>query len=297
MGETKDKERESGSRPVGHREETVDRPDNRDRNRLSASERDPSRGSAQTTIKDLSRKDTSSGNKNPIAKHNLVSKLSGKLKTDSPLIDPNWENWDEDNLDYDDELMLEKKRQLLQRELEKQMAVDGGAAVSLDISAIAPGSSAKSLKATLLPTQVQPGIIQANQVPASKTGTKRSLGDKSSTSSSSSSSSSDSGSSSGSSSSSESSDDSDGGQRQGVQKKKTKTASSAKKSTGSKIGGASGLKSLGAASSSITASRHRDRSNRGSSASSGDNKRKRKDRTGKTRKAGAKKSRTSIGGS
>ena len=66
----------------------------------------------------------------------------------------------------------------------------------------------------------------------------------------------------------------------GVQKKKTKTASSAKKSTGSKIGGASGLKSLGAASSSITASRHRDRSNRGSSASSGDNKRKRKDRTG-----------------
>ena len=53
--------------------------------------------------------------------------------------------------------MLEKKRQLLQRELEKQMAVDGGAAVSLDISAIAPGSSAKSLKATLLPTQVQPG--------------------------------------------------------------------------------------------------------------------------------------------
>ena len=53
--------------------------------------------------------------------------------------------------------MLEKKRQLLQRELEKQMAVDGGAAVSLDISAIAPGSSAKSLKATLLPTQAQPG--------------------------------------------------------------------------------------------------------------------------------------------
>ena len=53
--------------------------------------------------------------------------------------------------------MLEKKRQLLQRELEKQMAVDGGAAASLDISAIAPGSSAKSLKATLLPTQVQPG--------------------------------------------------------------------------------------------------------------------------------------------
>ena len=53
--------------------------------------------------------------------------------------------------------MLEKKRQLLQRELEKQMTVDGGAAASLDISAIAPGSSAKSLKANLLQTQVQPG--------------------------------------------------------------------------------------------------------------------------------------------
>merc|ERR1712051_73827 len=67
--ETKDKERESGSRPIGHREETVDRPDNRDRNRLSASDRDPSRVSAQTAIKDSSRKDTSSGNKNPIEKH------------------------------------------------------------------------------------------------------------------------------------------------------------------------------------------------------------------------------------
>merc|ERR1712083_216814 len=126
-----DMKRESGTKRAGQRylEETVDRFDNRDRNRLSASERDPSRGSAQTAIKDLSRKDTSSGNKNALAKHNLVSKLSGKLKTDSPLIDPNWENWDEDNLDYDDELMLEKKRQLLQRELEKRMAVDGGAAV------------------------------------------------------------------------------------------------------------------------------------------------------------------------
>ena len=43
--------------------------------------------------------------------------------------------------------MLEKKRQLLQRELEKQMAVDGGATV--DPSAIAPGSSTKGLKANL----------------------------------------------------------------------------------------------------------------------------------------------------
>ena len=79
-----------------------------------------------------------------LAKHNLAGKLGGKMKTDSPLIDPNWENWDEDNLDYDDELMLEKKRQLLQRELEKQMAVDGGA--SADAATIAPGSSIKGQK-------------------------------------------------------------------------------------------------------------------------------------------------------
>ncbi|XP_059078909.1 serine/arginine repetitive matrix protein 2-like isoform X2 [Tigriopus californicus] len=36
---------------------------------------------------------------------------------DSPTIDPNWENWDEKNLDHDDEYMLEKKRQLLKKEL------------------------------------------------------------------------------------------------------------------------------------------------------------------------------------
>jgi len=30
-------------------------------------------------------------------------------------------NWDEENLDFDDELMLEKKRQLLERELAKQV--------------------------------------------------------------------------------------------------------------------------------------------------------------------------------
>lgn len=95
--------------------------------------------------KDSSRKDSSRpGGKIPMGKHSLASKLGGKLKTDSPLIDPNWENWDEDNLDYDDELMLEKKRQLLQMELAKQMAVDGGA--NADNSTIAPGSSVKGQK-------------------------------------------------------------------------------------------------------------------------------------------------------
>ncbi len=44
----------------------------------------------------------------------------------SPAIDLDWENWDEKNLDYDDELMLEKKRQLLQRELARQLQQDAG---------------------------------------------------------------------------------------------------------------------------------------------------------------------------
>ena len=88
----------------------------------------------------------------------MANKIGGKSNKDSPLVDPNWENWDEDNLDYDDELMLEKKRQLLQRELAKQMAVDGGA--SIDPSVIAPGSSAKGLKATPLPiAQLTPGNV------------------------------------------------------------------------------------------------------------------------------------------
>ena len=57
-----------------------------------------------TSSKDSSRKDSSRlGGKIPMGKHSLASKLGGKLKTDSPLIDPNWENWDEDNLDYDDD--------------------------------------------------------------------------------------------------------------------------------------------------------------------------------------------------
>lgn len=40
-------------------------------------------------------------------------------KTHSP--DLNWENWDQNDLEYVDEKVLEKRRQLLQRELELQM--------------------------------------------------------------------------------------------------------------------------------------------------------------------------------
>jgi hypothetical protein len=40
-------------------------------------------------------------------------------KTHSP--DLNWENWDQNDLEYEDEKVLEKRRQLLQRELELQM--------------------------------------------------------------------------------------------------------------------------------------------------------------------------------
>ena len=48
------------------------------------------------------------------------SLLASEADKPSPAVDPDWENWDEKNLDYDDEIMLEKKRQLLQRELAKQ---------------------------------------------------------------------------------------------------------------------------------------------------------------------------------
>merc|ERR1711962_1172804 len=155
-------------------------------------------------------------------KHSLASKLGGKLKTDSPLIDPNWENWDEDNLDYDDELMLEKKRQLLQMELAKQMAVDGGA--NTDSSTIAPGSSVKGQKVGASANIQSSGAHQPN-LNRNKNTSKKSLEEKSSSSSTSSSSSSDSGSSSGSSSSSESSEDSERGSA-GNLKKKAKAASS-----------------------------------------------------------------------
>lgn len=49
-----------------------------------------------------------------------------KKNTGSPAIDPDWMNWDEKNLDYEDESLLEKKRQLLERELARQLDEDGG---------------------------------------------------------------------------------------------------------------------------------------------------------------------------
>ena len=141
------------------REEPVERTENRERLRQSGGDREQLRAPQQASSKDSGRKDIARpGSKNPTGKHNLASKLGGKLKTDSPLIDPNWENWDEDNLDYDDELMLEKKRQLLQRELEKQMAVDGG--VNVETGSIAPGSSTKGQKGTALPNVQPSGRVQ-----------------------------------------------------------------------------------------------------------------------------------------
>jgi len=48
-------------------------------------------------------------------------KVGGKPSKDSPRPDPNWENWDQNNLEHEDEMMLEKKRELLQRELARQL--------------------------------------------------------------------------------------------------------------------------------------------------------------------------------
>ena len=42
---------------------------------------------------------------------------TGSKRTNSPNVDANWENWNEESLDYEDEKMLEKKRQILEREL------------------------------------------------------------------------------------------------------------------------------------------------------------------------------------
>ena len=69
-----------------------------------------------------------SSKKSPSAKRHSGSRGGGQRG--SPAIDPNWENWDEKNLDYDDELMLEKKRQLLERELAKEAKSSKGSATT-----------------------------------------------------------------------------------------------------------------------------------------------------------------------
>ena len=70
----------------------------------------------------------------------------------SPSVDPNlgdWENWDEKNLDYDDELMLEKKRQLLERELAKEAKSSKGTSTVVTASATsAPTYSAVASRKT-----------------------------------------------------------------------------------------------------------------------------------------------------
>ncbi len=63
-------------------------------------------------------KDSSvSGSKKPLSGKGGA----GSGHRNSPAIDTNWEAWNEKNLDHDDELMLEKKRQLLKRELAKEV--------------------------------------------------------------------------------------------------------------------------------------------------------------------------------
>ena len=74
--------------------------------------------------KDSDAASTSSSKKSLIAKQHHHSGGGKGSHRNSPAIDPNlgdWENWDEKNLDYDDELMLERKRQLLERELAKEV--------------------------------------------------------------------------------------------------------------------------------------------------------------------------------
>ena len=61
----------------------------------------------------------------------------------SPAGDPklgHWEHWDEKNLDYDDELMLEKKRQLLERELAKEAKSSQGTSSAV-VTGLRPMSS------------------------------------------------------------------------------------------------------------------------------------------------------------
>lgn len=53
-------------------------------------------------------------------------KLEGLKRLNSTVVkrgspDLNWESWDQTDLEYEDEKVLEKRRQLLQRELELQM--------------------------------------------------------------------------------------------------------------------------------------------------------------------------------
>ena len=52
-----------------------------------------------------------------------VAGLKAKRR-DSPNIDTDWQNWNEDSLDYEDENILEKRRQLLEKELAKEDSAD-----------------------------------------------------------------------------------------------------------------------------------------------------------------------------
>ena len=75
----------------------------RERQRVSGNDRDTNSraATAQPPCKETNKKDSASRG-GLVNKQSLATKLGGKMKTDSPVIDPNWENWDENNLDFDD---------------------------------------------------------------------------------------------------------------------------------------------------------------------------------------------------
>ena len=98
-----------------------------------------------------------SSKKSPSAKRHSGSRSGGQRG--SPAIDPNWENWDEKNLDYDDELMLEKKRQLLERELAKEAkSSKGPAPTSTAVSPALPSRKAMVGKRTKAALHSMPDI-------------------------------------------------------------------------------------------------------------------------------------------
>lgn len=100
--------------------------------------------------------------------------MAGK-RPKSPNIDTDWQNWNEESLDYEDEKMLEKRRLLLQRELAKENDTepDGG-----------------KPKPSILPVQ-EPAVAKKTAVPAASSSSSSSSSSSESGSSSSSSASSD----------------------------------------------------------------------------------------------------------
>ncbi|PSN54240.1 hypothetical protein C0J52_09246 [Blattella germanica] len=82
----------------------------------------PSKQRAAKKEGDVKQKQGHSSSSKLVTKDDLNKRLHSTVvvkKTHSP--DLNWENWDQTDLEYEDEKVLEKRRQLLQRELDLQM--------------------------------------------------------------------------------------------------------------------------------------------------------------------------------